>query len=74
MFEEWYGFYKDFTSSLTLPSDLYSVDDSHMPSMYNIARSIKKNDDPLEMIDSDSDDSIPLTYTHGLDSNSDLGV
>lgn len=74
MFEEWYGFYKDFTNSLTLPSDLYSVGDAHLPGVYNIARSIKRNDNMFEAVDTDSDDSIPLPYTHDLDSNSDSRV
>lgn len=38
MFEEWYGFFREFANSLTLPSENYQMGDSRSPLLYSYSR------------------------------------
>ena len=38
MFEEWYGFFREFANSLTLPSENYQMSDPRSPLIYNYSQ------------------------------------
>ena len=66
MFKEWCIFFHDFTSSLTLTTEPYSLADPRS-SLYNLPNSSP----PVEDSDLETDDSSILEFPHELEINDD---